>query len=116
MQNQNKWSFWENSRLRCFVANFIADGAYAFFVLFFWVKKCACANFYTFRMSVSGLGNLTSLGSLEEYPLYKPYIRRTRYLNVSAPKTSGILPIQVHLIAFVIPEMFSRHARNLELL
>ena len=58
MQNQNKWSFWENSRLRCFVANFIADGFTRFFVLFFLGKKCVRANFYTFRMSGSALFNI----------------------------------------------------------
>ena len=39
MQNQNKWSFWENSRLRCFVANFIADGFTSFLCYFFWAKS-----------------------------------------------------------------------------
>ena len=43
--------FGKNSCLRCFVANSIADGLKRFFVLFFGGKKCARANFYTFRMS-----------------------------------------------------------------
>ena len=42
--------FGKNSRLWCFVANFIADG-FTRFLCYFWGKKCACANFYTFRMS-----------------------------------------------------------------
>ena len=45
---------WKNSRLRCFVANFIADGFTLFLCYFFGGKKCACANFYTFRMSEYG--------------------------------------------------------------
>ena len=46
MQNQNKWSFGENSRLRCFVANFIADGFTRFLCYFFWAKS-AFVLFFT---------------------------------------------------------------------
>ena len=35
----NKWSFWENSRLRCFVANFIADGFTRFLCYFLGAKS-----------------------------------------------------------------------------
>ena len=34
-----------------FCREFYSRRVYAFFVLFFGGKKCACANFYTFRMS-----------------------------------------------------------------
>ena len=40
----------KNSPLQCFVANFIADG-FMVFCANLLGKKCACANFYTFRMS-----------------------------------------------------------------
>ena len=42
--------FGKNSHLRCFVANFKPTGLRVFCAIFLG-KKCACANFYTFRMS-----------------------------------------------------------------
>ena len=38
-----------------FCREFYIQRVYAFFVLFIWGKKCARANFYTFRMSVGSL-------------------------------------------------------------
>ena len=46
MQNQNKWSFGENSRLRCFVANFIANG-FTRFLCYFLGAKSALVLIFT---------------------------------------------------------------------
>ena len=68
-----------------FCREFYSRRVYAFFVLFFLGKKCARANFYTFRMSadalVSAWGRLTEMSmneviflSIPDIILYKEHI------------------------------------------
>ena len=71
VKSQAKCCFWRFDRqLRCFSREFDHCRIYAFFVLIFWAKMCACAKVYAFCMSVNGLTNWSTLQSWQQRSIY----------------------------------------------